>query len=73
MCYEMLHYLVVDEGIEDLSDDGEEGYGSVEAGESAVFLFEKFYGFCYFKRVWVGVFVDGLVVELSGDGSEEVF
>ena len=73
MCYEMLHDLIVDEGVEDLGDDGEEGYGSVEAGESAVFLFEEFYGFCYFKWVWVGVFADGLVVELSEDGSEEVF
>ncbi len=48
MCYEMLHYLIVDERVEDLGDDGEEGYGSVEAGESSVFLFEEFYDFCYF-------------------------
>ena len=39
MCYEMLHDLIVDEGVEDLGDDGKEGYRSVEAGKSAVFLF----------------------------------
>lgn len=63
MCGEVCHELVVDEGIKQLGDDGEEGDWSVEFGELSVFLFEELNDFCGFECIWVAVFVYGLVEE----------
>ena len=65
---EVFHELFVDEGVEELGDDWEEGDGSVEFGEGSVFFLEEFDDFCQFERVWVFMFVDGLVEELCKDG-----
>ena len=47
MCGEVCHELVVDEGIKQLGDDGEEGDWSVEFGELSVFLFKELESLTY--------------------------
>jgi len=55
--------LVVDEGVEEFGDDGEEGDGAVVLGVGFVFLLVELDDLCDLQWVWVVVFVDGFAGE----------
>ena len=67
MLCQVLHELVVDEGVEEFGDDGEEGDGAVVLGVGFVFLLVELDDLCDLQWVWVVVFVDGFV---GGCGSD---
>lgn len=59
---QVVHELVVDEGVEDFRNDGEEGDGSVVCRERFVFCFVHLNDLRYLKGIRVLVLVNGLVV-----------
>ena len=68
----MLHELIVDNGVEEFGNDGEEGYGAKIYGQCCVSTFVQFDEFGVLECVRVLCFFDRLVEERGEDGGEEV-
>ena len=66
-----MHELVVDECVQQLGDDRQQGDGAVELREGSVFFLEELDDFRQLEGVRVVVLIDGLVEEAVQDWCQE--